>query len=181
MNYLRWLIPLGLGLAAGVINFYVMWSLVSPVELVVVKEDVKAGTELTEEMLGKLAVHVEDSKKFFRSAVPYADRGTSLLHLRAKRDLKKDEVVFFDDVWRKGGRVELPPGEASLTLNVRPYRMPPNLDINDTVILILHDEPPKGRPGLALPPDAALDGGGDKNARKPAEKYGPFRVVGLGD
>src|SRR5262249_61304422 len=36
----------------------------------------------------------------------------------------------------------------------------------------------RGRP---VPPAAALDGGGDKNARKPAEKYGPFRVVGLGD
>jgi hypothetical protein len=171
MNYVRILIPVGLGLAAAFLNFYLVWSMVAPVELVVAKEDIKAGNELNAEMLDKVSVHADP--KLFRSVVPYAERGAALLQLRAKRELSRGEVILFDDVWRKGARPELRPGEKALTVSVRRNRTPSNLRVNDWIEFRVYDELPRSGP--------LLDGRDKGPSPKSIPPFGPFRVVGLDD
>ena len=67
------LIPLGLGAVAAVLYLMAVRSATATVDLTVVKTDVKAGTPLTEEMLGRLLVRAD--RDVFRTAVRYEDRG----------------------------------------------------------------------------------------------------------
>src|SRR5262249_10135494 len=124
MKALRILIPLALGAAAGLINFFVMRSMTNTLDLVVVREEVRQVTELTDAMLDRESVGADVA--IFRSAVPWSERGL-LLRRRVNRTLGAREVVFFRDV-RGGGeevRENLRSGEISLTVPVRLQRMAP--------------------------------------------------------
>ena len=51
MSALRVILPVVLGIVAAVLNFLVLRGSIAPLELTVVSKDVKADTELTEDML----------------------------------------------------------------------------------------------------------------------------------
>lgn len=151
------LIPLALGLAAGLINFVVMRGATAPLELAAVKDDVKPGTELTEAMLEKVSVRAD--AKLFASAVPYSERGI-LIGARVGRALKAHEVVLFADVRQDFAddiRANLRAGEMGFTVPVRQNRITPSLKAGDEVgFLIVGDD--------ATP-----------------RVVGPFRLVGFGE
>jgi hypothetical protein len=163
MTALRVLIPIILGVVAGLINYLVMRSVTTTLDLVAVKDEVKLGTELTPEMFDKVSLRAD--AKIFRSAVPWSDRGM-LVRRRVNRPLRAGEVVLFADVRHEGGedvRRNLRPGEASLTAVVPQKRMPPGIRPPDEVTFIL----------------APSTEGGEVTG--PGRLVGPFRVVGLGD
>jgi hypothetical protein len=166
MKALRIVIPLALGAVAGLINFFVMRSMTSTLDLVVVREEVRQGTELTDAMLDKEPVRADVA--LFRSAVPWSERGL-LLRRRVNRTIGAREVVFFRDV-RGGGeevRENLRPGEISLTVPVRLQRMAPGIQPGDEVAFLVLAAPRAGAPS-----------GEDAQA---ARRVGPFRVLGMAE
>ena len=163
MNSVRLLVPLGLAVLAGGINFVVLRKSAATLDLVVVKEKVKAGTPLTEDMLGKLPLRADPA--VFKSAVPYADRGV-LLGRQLTRDLAEGEAVLFADVRAELDdiRPRLRAGESSLTLTMRAGRLAAGIRPGDEVMFLV------GSPR-----------GSSESASKGARLLGPFRVLALAD
>jgi len=163
------LIPLGPGAVAAVLYLMAVRSATATVDLTVVKTDVKAGTPLTEEMLGRLLVRAD--RDVFRTAVRYEDRGV-LIGRPANRPLVEKEAVLLSDIRLSGTfdvRVNLRPGERSLTLAVKPANVVPGLRVGDEVEILLAGGDTSGPPGAADP------------VGRRVRTVGPFRVVGLGE
>lgn len=170
-------IPICLGVAAAILNLMAVRSATSTVDLTVVNADVKAGTPLTEDMLGRLTVRAD--KDVFRSAVRYEDRGV-LVGRPVARPLVAQEVVLLADIRLSGTfdvRANLRPGERSLTLTVKTTRIVPGLRVGDEVDVVLSGDP-----------DPPAESGDPPRRPTPAARggrtlgtVGPFRVVGLGE
>ncbi|MCU0703139.1 MAG: SAF domain-containing protein [Fimbriiglobus sp.] len=162
------LIPLGLGITAGVFNLLAVRAATGTVDLTVVKDDLKGGTVLTAEMLGRLSVRADPG--VFRSAVKYEDRGV-LIGRSVNRPLAAGEVLLVADVRSTGTfdvRANLRAGERTLTLTVKQNRVVPGLRVGDEVEVLVH--------GVAeVEPRPARDAG------PTYRPVGPFRVVGLDD
>ena len=170
MNALRVVLPVVLGIAAAMLNFIVLRGSAAPLELVTVHADVKADTELTEDMLERLPVRAE--KDVFKSAVPYAERGL-LLGRRVTRPLSAGEVVLYGDVNNldeENIRMYLKPGESTLTMPVKMTRIAPGLRRGDAVGILVAARPARGLP----PMKASAGGSGDYRI------LGPFRLLSLG-
>lgn len=168
MNSLRIIIPLGLGLTAGIINFLVVRGMAAPIELTAVRNDTKAGTELKPDQLTKVLVR-GDSPQILRSAVPWAERGI-LLRRRVNRALAAGEVIMFADVRTEGGediQTLLRPGEASFTFSVRQSRIALGLRVGDSVGIVVADS------SVEEDPDSMEKGG--------RRIIGPVRVIALGE
>jgi len=162
-NLIRVVIPLLLGLAAGIVNFVVVRGLATPKELVAAASELKAGAEITNvndgNQLVKFTVRTEH-KELFKSAVPWERRG-DLLHGRLTRDVTSGEAVLFTDVRAEGTdniQSQLKPDEQSYTFRVLQSRIVTGLKIGDSVLIVNYDE------------------GTDSEIRKP---IGPYRVVGM--
>lgn len=157
----RILVPLILAFAAGLLNFVVVNGLVAPLELLAVKEDVKVGTELREEMLER--VYVRADRKLFASVVAYPDRGV-VVGGRVARAIKAHEVLLFNDILLENSedfRAALRPGEDTLTVAVRPSRIAPGLRAGDAIVFTMPAPPGAGEIGL--------------------RRIGPFRFLGFGE
>jgi len=163
MNALRIVIPLTLGLIAGVINFYAVRGTSPPIDLVAVKEDTKAGTEIRgPDMLVKVRVRA-DAPDILKSAVPWADRGV-LLNRKLNRPMAAGEVILFADVQPEGVEdvaSQLRPGEVSFTFPVRASRIAPGLRPGDTVAVVVD----------------ASEGGDEKGLRRVV----PVRLLAVGE
>jgi hypothetical protein len=157
----RILVPLILAFAAGLINFVVVNGFVAPLELVAVKEDMKAGTEIREDMLERLSIRAD--RKLFASVVAYPDRGV-IIGGKLARSLKAHEAVLFTDIQLESPedfRAALRPGEDTLTVAVRPARIAPGLRSGDEVVFTMPAPPGAADPGL--------------------RRIGPFRLLGFGE
>jgi hypothetical protein len=155
----RILVPLALGLGAGLLNFVLIRGVTTPLELVAVSKEVKVGEELKEEMLEKVSVRAP--RELLATAVLWSERGT-IVRARVGRTLQKHELVLGPDVRHDLSddiKNELRPGEACWTLLVRPDRLAPGLRLHDAVLI--------------------RAAGKDTNV--PAETFGPFRFLGLGE
>src|SRR5579859_2593944 len=97
MKILRVVLPIVLGIVAGMLNLMVLRGSSAPLELAVINTDVKADTELTEDMVK--AIPVRADKELLKSAVPYAERGL-LLGRRVTRPLSAGEALMYADVHR---------------------------------------------------------------------------------
>jgi hypothetical protein len=161
---LRVLIPLGLGLAAGLLNFIALRSATAPLYVVVVRDNVKVGTELTDRMLDRLSVRAD--RELVKSAVPYEERGL-VVGRRVNRPMQAGEIVFFSDVRIYGGeeiRDNLRPGEVSLTMIAKHSRIAPGLRIGDEVSIVVAERPGTASAGAIV-----------------SRVVGPFRLVGFGE
>jgi Flp pilus assembly protein CpaB len=163
MTSVRLLVPLALAVLAGGINFLVLRKSAATLDLVVVRDKVKAGTPLTEDMLGRLPLRADPA--VFKSAVPYADRGV-LLGRQLTRDLAEGEAVLFADVRSEldDVRPRLRAGESSLTLTVRAGRLAAGVRPGDEVMFLVGS--PRGT---------------SESSGKGARLLGPFRVLALAD
>jgi hypothetical protein len=168
MNPLRVVLPIALGIAAAVLNIMVLRGSTAPLELTTVRSDVKAGTELTEDMLERLSVRAD--QQVFKSAVPYSERGT-LLGRRVARTLGAGEVVLYADMHKldeESISLYLMPGESTLTVPVKPSRIAQGLERGATVGIRV---PVRPAGGIKLPM------GGAPLARR---VLGPFRLLSRG-
>lgn len=163
------LIPIGFGVAAALFNLMAVRTATRTVDLAIAKSDLKAGTELTEDMIGKLTVRTD--KEVFRTAVRYEDRG-AIVGRKIRRPLTKSEALLLVDVRLSGSfdvQSNLKGKERTLTLSVKPGRVVPGLSVDDWVEVVIAagaddgDEPPP------------------KSTARPGRVVGPFRVVGLAD
>jgi hypothetical protein len=163
MNSVRLLVPVALAVLAGGINFVVIKKSTATLDLVVVKEKVKADTPLTEEMFGKLSLRADQA--VFKSAVPYADRGV-LLGRQLTRELAEGEAVLFADVRSQLDDIRplLRPGESSLTLTLKAGRMATGIRPGDEVMFLI-----------------GTQRGVSDSTGKGARLLGPFRVLALAD
>jgi hypothetical protein len=171
MKALRIILPVGLGILAAVLNFVVLKGSTAPLELTAVSNDVKAGTELTEGMLERVAVRGD--RAIFKSAVPYSDRGL-LLGRRVTRVLTSGEVVMWTDVQNadeENLRIYLNPGESTETFPVKPSRIARGLRRGDPVGILVSAK--------SWPNDSKSS----KGATLPVvsrRMVGPFRLLSLG-
>ncbi|HEY7314771.1 MAG TPA: SAF domain-containing protein [Gemmataceae bacterium] len=170
MKVLRLILPIVLGIVAAVLNFMVLRGSTAPLELTAVRSDIKADTELTEDMLERLSVRADP--EIFKSAVRYSDRGL-LLGRRVTRPLSAGEALLYADVQNLDEetniRLYLRPGESTLTLPVDPSRIAPGLRRGDQVGVRMAVRP-EGAKALAMPGAAPAD----------RRILGPFRLLSLG-
>lgn len=167
MNKLAILIPIGLGIAAGVFNFLAVRSSIKPLELVAVNDAVKSGTPVTASMLTPLSVRAD--KDILRSAIPWDQRGV-ILGRKINREIMKNELILFTDVRLTESDVKqnLRDGEASLTVAVPAAKVVPGVRIGDDVVVLIQA------------------GKGDDDESPVAGKVGvravgPFRIIGFGE
>jgi hypothetical protein len=116
MSALRVILPVVLGIVAAVLNFLVIRGSTAPVELTVLSKEVKADTELTEEMLESKPIRAD--KEMIKSLVPYSDRG-QVLGRRVTRQVVQGELLLLADVQNldeQNIQLYLQPGEMSLTI-----------------------------------------------------------------
>jgi hypothetical protein len=155
----RILVPLALGLGAGLLNFVLIRGATTPLELVAVSKEVKAGEELKEDMLEKVSVRAP--RELLASALLWSERGT-ILKARVARTLKPRELILGPDVRHELSddiKNQLRPGEFSWTIIVRPFRLAPGLRQGDQVLV--------------------RAGGIDSSL--PVKVSGPYRFLGLGE
>lgn len=165
MNALRIIVPLVLGLIAGLMNYFVVRGMAVPLTLVVVKQDVPADGVLKPEMLGTIEVRAE-SAAIFKSAVPVAERG-AVIDRRVNRAIAAGEVLLFTDV-RSNAPNELQTllkagEEISGTIPVPASRVAPGLQAGDLVTF------------LVTPASKIDDEAGDGST------IGPFRLLWIGE
>ncbi len=182
MKMLRIILPIVLGVLAGALNFMVLRGSTAPLELTVIKSDVKADTELTEEMLDRLPVRAE--KDVFKSAVPYAERGL-LLGRRVLRPLAAGEVVLYADVQNleeENIRLFLKPGESTLTMPVKPARIAPGLRRGDEVGILVAKAASGAKPAtLGAPAPMSRRILGPFRLLSLGAPVDPYRAIGLGE
>ena len=169
MSALRVILPIVLGVVAALLNFVVLRGSIAPLELTTLRTEVKADTEITEDMLERLSVRAD--KEIFKSAVPYSERGL-LLGRRVTRPISAGEVLLYADVHNldeENIRLYLKPGETTLTIPVKSSRIAPGLRRGDSVGVLV-----SMRPALELSKPVM---------RTPAATtriLGPFRLLSLG-
>jgi len=170
---LGWLVPVVLGVVAGGIYLIAIRSGTKTIELVGVSQNLRAGAELTDDVMVRVSVRAD--KAIFRSAVRWEDRGL-LVARRVGRSLVEGELVLFADVRQSANdaSINLNPGETSRTVAVAQNRIVPGLRVSDNVVFLV----------LGDGAEAEAEPVPDKKGRRPVShdrEIGPFRVVGLSD
>ncbi len=164
---LGWVVPVALGVIAGVLYIAALRSGTKPIELVAIKSDagVKAGNELKAEDLTPVSIRAD--KTLLRSAVKWEDRGL-VIGRKVNRPLLKDELVLFADVRQSAAdfRQNLLAGEESRTVSVPLNRIVPGLRIGDDAQVILRTDI-----------ETETGKGGSIGERS----IGRYRVIGLGE
>lgn len=117
MNYLvKILIPLGLGILAGFVNYLILQKGAAEIHFVTVETAVERGKPIEVDNLKKLSV----SDKFsglVKSMVPWSDRG-ALSGKLALRKIEEGDPVFFADTDNEGGWLDLKDGEKLFPVNI---------------------------------------------------------------
>jgi hypothetical protein len=182
MNALRVILPVVLGVAAAILNFIVLRGSTAPLELTVFRSEVKADTELTEDMLDRLPVRAE--KEVFKTAVPYSKRGL-LLGRRVTRPISAGEALLFSDVQNldeENVRLYLKPGETSLTVPVKSSRVAPGLRRGDSIGVLVTVRPAMDPTKTVLtPPPPTTRLLGPFRLLSLGTPVDPYRAAGLGD
>lgn len=156
MNYLlKILIPLGLGILAGFVNFMILQKGAAEIDFVTVETVVERGKPIQIDNLKKLSV----SDKFsglVKSMVPWSDRG-ALSGKLALRKIEEGDPVFFADTDNEGGWLDLKEGEKLFPVNIG------DLEFDSTLVKI----------GNQISFRISFD-------EKSPKWIGPYRVVAVG-
>jgi hypothetical protein len=162
MNSYRVLIPVALGLLAGVLNFLAVRGATAPLEIIAVSRPINFGEVLELKDLEKLAIRADD--KLLSNAVPWSKCG-DVVGRRVNRTLKEKEILFFRDALGELGEdisANLEPGYRSQMVVVKTTRIVPGLRVGETVVFVI-------KSADASPPGKLVS---------PA-RVGPFKVIGL--
>jgi hypothetical protein len=113
MNYtLKLAIPLGLGLAAAVVNMMVLTARTNSVTFIKAKRDVQLGQPFSLEDLAELPLPGAEAALLKDTAMPYADIGV-LVGQPALRDFMAGDIVFYRDFPLRGDELQLAPDEVA--------------------------------------------------------------------
>jgi len=167
------LLPVGLGLAAFVVNMMGTGaqSGPAPVKLAAAAVDIKEGEIFTDEMVQSISA--PGGSSVGKSAVPYAERGVVVIGQAARRKITKGELLLFDDFRVQTPEMQessLAPGEAAVQVPLDNIKCPANLlQLNAQVgFVVVNRAPLEGLEGLM------------KTKQQPPKILGPFRVVSVG-
>jgi Flp pilus assembly protein CpaB len=170
MTALRVILPVFLGVLAAILNFVVLRGNTAPLELIVLRTDVKADSELTEDMLERLSVRAD--KEVFKSAAPFSERGL-LLGRRVTRSINAGEILLYADLHNldeENIRLYLKPGETTLTIPVKASRVAPGLRRGDSVGVLVGARAAMTAMKTMMPASSTAS----------SRILGPFRLLSLG-
>jgi hypothetical protein len=160
-NTLKLVIPLVLGLLAGVFNFMALKSSVKEIQFIKATQDIPIGASFGAGSVDKLTIlsqHAEDLKE---AAVLYKDIGL-LSGQTATRTIRAGDIIFYRDTEGLPGEIyDFRKGdEAALPVRLDGVTAPPKMRVGDYV-------------ELKIP--------GDSDDPESVPKWiGPFRLVSVG-
>ncbi|MBY0525257.1 MAG: hypothetical protein K2R98_17755 [Gemmataceae bacterium] len=168
--WIKLAIPIGLGLVAAAINFYVMTDKPAPRAFAVAREDIRSGAPFKESSIGVMMVPGEVAGSFPRTAVPYAHRET-IYGRPATRDLKRGDMILWQDSSQPGWELSAGAGEEALPISLDGLSTVPRLiRVGDQVgFLIAQTGARTGKEPLVKTGDPEVD------------YIGPFRVLSVGE
>lgn len=177
---LKLAIPIGLGLVAGGLNWYAVRKGPPPRALAVAVAEVKAGDVFKESHFAKLMVSRELNDALPKTAVPYEHLET-LYGRESTRDLKKGDMVLWQDSTRPGWELSAMPDEKALPISLDGLSSVPKLiRVGDQIGFLVAKEQQQVKTADAKAGDAKT---GDR--RRPDELdldyIGPFRVLSVGE
>ncbi|MGC3968796.1 MAG: hypothetical protein QM775_15940 [Pirellulales bacterium] len=172
-NLGKLLIPLGLGALAFVLN----WLAVQPQlgrEFVVVNEDVTIDKPLDESQIEPFKIVGADFGRMKQTLVPWEERA-AILNLPIRREMRKGDFVFWQDVRYLSADFLAGPDEMPLHVSLEGVDYEPSLlKVGNLVSLIVPaNEAPK-----PVDPSNPANVPVDLNMR--FEEIGPFRILSVG-
>ena len=163
MNYtIKLLIPIGLGLLAGFLNWLSVSNRTRPVAYTTVNKPIRAGETIATDDLKPLPIPADIGEPLKDTAVPFSEKGT-LSNQVALRDLEVGDILFWRDTPIKGPQIDWRKSDRSAVVVDLGRAAVPPLKTGDSVdfYLPLHG----GEPGTAV---------GQRGW------VGPFRLVTVG-
>jgi hypothetical protein len=172
---LKLVLPIGLGLLAGGLNWFAVKKGPPPRAMAVATAEIKAGDVFKESHFGKLMVPGELTDNLPKTAVPYEHLET-LYGRESTRDVKKGDMILWQDSTRPGWELSAMPDEKALPISLEGLSSVPKLiRVGDQIGFLVSKEQPvvKGADAKSLdrrPPDELN-----------LDYIGPFRVLSVGE
>lgn len=160
-------IPIVLGLTAAGVNWLFMREKPVPQYYARMRADLNRGDPFKDGLLERFPVDSEYVTYMPKTAVPYEQRET-LFGREATRDLKKGDMILWQDSSHPGWEFNLQENEKALPISLEGISSVPKLlRVNDYISFLVAQGPekPKGN----TQPDVKV------------ELVGPFRVLSVGD
>jgi hypothetical protein len=167
-NTIKLLIPIGLGIAAAIINFVVLSSATQPVKFVVAKKDISAG-ESFKDKVTVVDVPIDMAKSLKDVAILHDDRGL-LSGQTAKRNIAEGDIILYRDTAIKGNPT---PDFRTSTERARAIELD-GLEIYGAAI---GDSIWFDIPGYQKAEGTDM---GEEKYTGPTQKIGPYRILGIG-
>lgn len=160
-NTLKLVIPLILGLIAGIFNFLALKSTVQEVSFVKAARAIEIGEIFEEGTVEELPLMAEQAESLKDSAVLYKDLGL-LSGQRATRAIQPGDIIFYRDTESLQGEIyDFRAGDkAALPISLEGVTAPPKMRVGDRVELKIPVDTPGG---------------------KTTRWIGPFRLVSVGE
>jgi len=174
-GWMRLALPAGLGIVAGMINWWSTLSKLEPVACVRVTGNMVAGEPFAESSLERFDLP-GNRASLTETAIPWEER--AILYGRpARRSLEPSDLVFWRDATPAPKRPVVHKGEVPLSISLSGMTVVPEfLEVGDQVgFLLTNDEDLDGLRQEDLP-DATPSAGPTKST----QYVGSFRIVALG-
>ncbi len=161
-NTLKLVIPLILGLIAGVFNFLALKSAVQEVSFVKAKIAIEIGESFDAGAVEELPLMSKYAETLKDSAVLYRDLGL-LSGQRSTRSIQAGDIIFYRDTESLQGEIyDFRDGDlAALPVSLEGVTTPPKMRVGDLVELKIPGDP--------------------KDATTTTRWIGPFRLVSVGE
>lgn len=160
-NTLKLVIPLILGLIAGVFNYMALKSSVKEVSFIKAKSSIQIGEKFTSDKVEKMTIMAQHAEGLSDSAIRYADIGL-LSGQVATRRIYAGDVIFYRDTGGLTGEIyDFREGDqAALPVSLDGIPTPPKMRVGDLVELKV--------PAKLGDPESS------------SKWIGPFRLVSVG-
>ena len=160
-NSLKLIIPLVLGLIAGVFNYMALKSSVEEVSFIKAKSAIQIGEMFTSDKVEKMTIMKQHAEGLADSAIRYADIGLLSGQVATRRLYAGDVILYRDTGGLTGEIYDFREGdEAALPVSLDGIPTPPKMRVGDLVELKI--------------PASANDSEGS------SKWIGPFRLVSVG-
>lgn len=171
-HWLRLALPLGLGLAAAVVNWVTVSSGMKPMAFVRVNRSLARGAVFTAQCLERVEMSGELGKLPY-TAVRWEDRAT-LYERPTPRQLLAGDLVLWRDATPLPRELQTQPGEVMMGISLAGMTSVPEfIQVGQQVGFFVGGE---GKPAAPV----AADGSQSPPSRTPLEYLGPFRVLAVG-
>lgn len=149
MNVYRWLIPLGLGLVAGVSHYFVLQGATRTVPVLVAAGPLKPGDQLTEDRISIIEIRLDGPPQYLDANIPVSAR-YRFIGFPVRRAIGPGEPILRADVSVEAQQIDLRDDETLIRLIVAPEKWPKHFDTG--TLLKLRPPPPTRDPGSTVEP-----------------------------